>query len=65
MSNDIKCCKCGRFIAYRDIDEGKAHGIDRWDHHNKDLVGVDYICPKCVNKEIENYQKGRGEKSQN
>ena len=44
----IKCNKCGRFIADKDIPNCEQE--DRWDYVHYELIDVYYYCLKCTEK---------------
>ena len=55
--NSIKCSRCGRFIAFKDFDDGKAvrfqtvpdsmYSVEEWENY----------CYKCWKKEHEDDAK--------
>jgi negative regulator of genetic competence, sporulation and motility len=45
----LSCCKCGRFISYKDFDSRKLKQEDIWS--NFDLQEVLTWCLKCTEKE--------------
>ena len=51
----IQCCKCGKFIADKDVSKCKAEDV--WVYSpTPELNYVDYWCLKCGEKEASNDQ---------
>ena len=56
MNNDpIKCDECGKFIAYKDLEDGLAinNMHHEWDWYAEDVIEkIESICKRCNKKEI-------------
>jgi len=50
MINKIKCDYCGKFISYKDLDEGKAYSIMTTPDSYLTKEEYETICSKCRNK---------------
>ncbi len=42
----IKCCDCGKFISYSDIESGDALADSLWDNLNMSY-DIFHVCKKC------------------
>lgn len=63
MNKDpIKCCCCGKFISYKDLEAGKSSvtNTTSWDgwSDSPDETSI-FECRKCINKESSNVSLAR------
>ena len=51
MAETIKCCECGQFVAYSDIEAGLCAFKHEPDSHFGPEVN-EWACPVCTNERL-------------